>query len=484
MKTFRTCSPALRVLFPLLTLAVVPPLRGQSGLVGLEKSVVAAAAAARQGVVPLLVHRHRSSSKDHSQCLYRIASAVLVDGSGLALSTASAALEGSEIELIVGDRRLPAQLLGVDPVTRVCALRLGAPAPELRPLPTADASSLAPGRIVMLMGYSGSFMPQLSLALVSGVGECIVSGKLGSFLQLNPLGPPPDQGGAVLDLDGRLVAVFPGQPEPDSASGLPSGPGRTGATCYAIPFETARQLGTELSDHGRVRRPWLGVTILGPNLRLGDLVGLAREAALQISRVEPGSPAAQAGVRASDRILAFDGQPISNLPDLIRRIEQAGIDRIVTLRLERAGQILETSVRVAERPTSGATAPTTVWIGLRLVNQPPGAKRPGVLVQEVVDSALANWLGLQSGDLLVSLNGQMVEDVAQFDESSWLTPASGRIVVEADRQGRPVRVEFSPLEVRTDPGAVLLRLLQLEHTLGNLLGTPPPASDADPGHSP
>jgi serine protease Do len=473
MTTRSTGSSLIPVLLALLWFGVPPSLHGQSEIAGLERSLVAAASISKRGVAPLLVHRHRSNSTDHQACVYRIATVVLLDASGLALSTSAAAVDGSELEVVIGDRRLQARLLGVDWTSGLSAVRIESEAGELQPLLTTEAAALEPGRFVLLVGHSGSFLPQLALGLVGGIGECVVSGRLGSYLEFTPLGPPPEHGGAVIDLEGRLLAMFPGVPDASRPATAPGPrPCAGSGTCLAVPVRRAQEVANQLAEHGRVRRPWLGVTIEGPNLRLGALLGLVREASLRIARVESASPAAAADIRPADRILEFDGRPVSTLPDLVRRIEEAGVERPVRLRVERAGQVVTATVRVGERPST--PAPQVEWLGLRLASAGTDAATAGAIVRDVLDPALAKWLGLQVGDLLVSLNGRDVDDVGMFEGVEWLGSRDGKVVLEAVRDGQPLRIELSALDLRTDPHAVLLRLLQLEAGLRKLLSGPPP----------
>jgi S1-C subfamily serine protease len=476
-------STARRVL--LLLLAALAPSgvgRAQTDPGLSEGLLVQAVAAARGSVLPLLVHRHRSSSPEHQDCKYRIATAVALEPSGLFVSSAAVALDGAQFELVVGQQRIAATLLGADPLSGLSVLRLEGAAGQAG-LSAGEPDALSAGQFVIVLGYSGSLVPQITLGIAGGVGESIYAGRLGRFLQFTPLGPLPEHGGAVLDGRGRMLALYAGEPHRGSS------PRTTGAELpahelmgaspmrIALPDADARAIAREIAEHGLVRRRWLGVTVDGPNLQLGAIVGLDREAALRVARVEPGSPGAQAGVRPGDRILSFGGAPVTSLPELVQRIERAEIFQQVPLRVERGGTPLDLSIRIGEREGFSCLTPSLEWLGLRLANcrsqgaGPSDAQSPGggVLVSEVLNPALANWLGLTTGDRLVSINGAPVEDVSQFEGLGWLPPHGQKVTLGLLRHDSPLELQFSPLEVRTDPGALLLRLLRLEQGLERLL---------------
>jgi serine protease Do len=466
-------------------------LRAQAPAARLEASVVESVQAARAGVVPVLGHRHRASAPDHQDCRFRIASGIVIHD-GLVLTTAPMTNDDALYELVLGERRLPAELEGTDPVSGLALLRVAADA-GLRPLPSSDPAQLEAGRFLLVLGYSGSFLPTISLGVAAGVGQCVYSGKIGRFLQFTPLGQLPELGGAVLDLDGRFLGIYPGNPADARGSRTNASVevpltalGSTASSCFALPLATVQRLATELAAHGRVRRAWLGVTIEGPNPELESLVGLVRDAPLRIARVDAGSPAAEAGIQTGDRVLTFDGQPVSTLPQLVARIEGAAVGKPVGVRLERHGTVLDLQLHVGERRTAPRQEPTLEWLGVRLANdllpQPPygaevlsGSSRRCVVVREILSPALAAWLGLELGDVIVSIEGHRLEDVAQLEGSTWMGPADGRITLGVLRAGQVLHLEFSPMDVRTDPTAVLLRLLRLEQGLARVLPEQPAA---------
>jgi S1-C subfamily serine protease len=112
---------------------------------------------------------------------------------------------------------------------------------------------------------------------------------------------------------------------------------------FAIPSDEARPVVKELITRHRVDRGWIGVA-------LADISEDGTDPGVGVADVVRGSPAAQAGVRPGDVILAIDGQPIYNTLGLIRIVASQPPGRTVRLRIYRQGRAFEVSVVVGRRP--------------------------------------------------------------------------------------------------------------------------------------
>ncbi len=128
----------------------------------------------------------------------------------------------------------------------------------------------------------------------------------------------------------------------DTAIVSPSG-GSVGIA-FAIPSDEARPVVNELIAHHRVDRGWIGVALADISDEEGADPGVG------VADVVRGSPAAQAGIRPGDIILAIDGQPVYNTLGLIRIVASQPPGRNVRLRIYRGGRAFEVSVVVGRRP--------------------------------------------------------------------------------------------------------------------------------------
>ncbi|MEM1355916.1 MAG: PDZ domain-containing protein [Planctomycetota bacterium] len=112
---------------------------------------------------------------------------------------------------------------------------------------------------------------------------------------------------------------------------------------FAIPSDLALRVLTEIVEHGRVRRGWLGVEVTAPAVA-GEAMGLP------IARVLPGGPAAQAGLQGNDTIIAIEGMPVSDTAGFSRIVAEYGPGETLDLAIERDGQIYEVQITSGERP--------------------------------------------------------------------------------------------------------------------------------------
>ena len=126
-----------------------------------------------------------------------------------------------------------------------------------------------------------------------------------------------------------------------------SGLDREGVTL--VPASTLRRVVAELQSHGHIRRGYLGIT--ANPVRLPEGLGEAdQRVGLMLVAVEPGSPAASAGLALGDVLVALDGQPLRRMEGLLARLTGELIGQPVTLRVLRGGQPQDLTVVVGERP--------------------------------------------------------------------------------------------------------------------------------------
>ncbi len=162
-----------------------------------------------------------------------------------------------------------------------------------------------------------------------------------------------------------------------------------------------------------VERPagWAGVMVL-EDRKAGSPDEPAVSGVL-VGGVIEGGPAAQAGIRARDRILTVDGEPVSSMRDLVARIGSLEPDRWVTLTWERDGESLQKMLRLATRParTDGLEV-RKGWVGLQAIDLPPTLREhfgapedAGVMISAVEPSSPAEDAGFRVGDVVYEVEG-------------------------------------------------------------------------------
>jgi serine protease Do len=230
-------------------------------------------------------------------------------------------------------------------------------------------------------------------------------GVFDDFIQTDALINPGNSGGPLFNMRGEVVGVN---------TAIMSGGQGIG---FAVPINMVKDLLPNLRENGRLERGWLGVNI--DDARPGDDGRF-----LVVKDVYRRSPAANAGIRPGDRVLAVNGKPIGSYLQLLRKVALLAPGSETKLTLLREGQTQEVAVTLAARPAPEtlqalASPGNVAELGLVLRDLTPEVAGPlgyeaysGALVTGVVPRSPAAQAGLVVGDLVTEVNRRRVKDVA------------------------------------------------------------------------
>lgn len=265
-------------------------------------------------------------------------SGVIVDAARGFVLTNNHVVEGANlIEVTTKDnRRFRARLVGRDPGTDVAVLKIDAT--DLAEVPFGDSDKLEVGDYVLAIGNPFGLGQTVTSGIVSALGRSGLGIEgYEDFIQTDASINPGNSGGALIDLRGRLIGI-------NTAILAPNG-GNVGVG-FAVPINMARQVMDELVSHGTIKRGRIGIGVQDVTPELGQSAGIARSEGAIITQVEPRSPAAQAGIRPGDIVVAFNGLPIRSSTQLRNRIGLTRVDEQVELTLERNGSQRAVRVRI------------------------------------------------------------------------------------------------------------------------------------------
>ena len=227
-------------------------------------------------------------------------------------------------------RRVRARLVGSDASTDLAILRLPPKrAGELATLPLGRSEGVRPGDTAVALGNPYGLTRTVTAGVVSAVGRRITApdgAPIRDAIQTDAAINPGNSGGPLLDAEGRVIGVI-SQSRGDGLS-------------FAVPVDTLRRITPDLERHGEVRRAYLGVTTSDPERGGGALVLEAAE----------GGPAARAGLRAGDVILAVDGRRVSGPAALSAAIEDQRPGRRVRIEYRRGARTRSAEVVLGVRP--------------------------------------------------------------------------------------------------------------------------------------
>jgi S1-C subfamily serine protease len=252
-------------------------------------------------------------------------SGFVVTPDGFVLTNSHVVHDAKRITVALLDgTRAAASLVGDDPDTDLAVVRIDAP--HQTPLSFADSAALRVGQVAIAVGNPYGFDCTVTAGVVSALGRSLrtQSGHLvDDVIQTDAALNPGNSGGPLVDARGQVIGVNTAMIMP--AQGI----------CFAIAANTASFVMGKLIHEGRIRRAYLGVA--GQNVPLHRRVvryhELPHETGVFVVSTEPDSPAAAAGLRDGDLIVAYGDRPISGIDDLHRLLteEQAGVASPLTV---------------------------------------------------------------------------------------------------------------------------------------------------------
>jgi S1-C subfamily serine protease len=211
----------------------------------------------------------------------------------------------------------------------------------LHPAQLGDASTLQVGQLVVAIGNPHGFAGSVTAGVVSAVGRSLPARAGGTqrmidnVIQTDASLNPGNSGGALATSDGRVVGIN------TALAGMGLG--------LAVPVnDHTRGLIAALMREGRVRRAYIGVGAAPRPLPPNAVTALGRTTGIEVIDVATASPAAQAGVRPEDIVVALNGRPIESVEELQRLLSADAIDTPQEVTVLRAGAVLELEVRPTE----------------------------------------------------------------------------------------------------------------------------------------
>ena len=380
-------------------------------------------------------------------------------GSGFVISadgyivTNNHVVEGADSVLVrMSDRReFDAEIIGTDPRSDLALLRVkasGLPVLEL-----AGSDDLDVGEWVLAIGSPFGLDYSVTAGIVSAKGRSLPTERNENyvpFIQTDVAINPGNSGGPLFNLDGEVIGV-------NSQIFTRSG-GSIGLS-FAIPVSVVRDVVAQLKSDGRVTRGWLGVTIQDVDKNLAESFGLERPRGALVSQVGEDSPAQEAGLRAGDVIISFDGKDIptsSDLPHVVGLIKPGTTVQVEIVRDKKRKKMkVEVGGLDAENSYSLAAGSADEGYGGRMGLVVEGASpetlerwgiNGGVVVREVVPSSVAAEAGIVVGDVITLIGSEPVKSKKAFDRIVEKLPADGSVPLRLIRRGSPLFIGLKLVE--------------------------------------
>lgn len=364
-------------------------------------------------------------------------SGFIISGDGFIVTNYHVIENASRVEVRFADRETVrvARVVGRDPETDLALLKIEGD--DLVALPLGDSDRVRPGDWAIAVGNPLQFANTVTVGVVSAHGRALglseATAAFENFMQTDAAINPGNSGGPLLNARGQVVGINTAMRAYAQNIG------------FATPINTAKRVIDILKRDGRVRRGYLGITVADIDERYREAFELRSSDGVLVQSVEPGSPAAKAGIRRGDVVLEAAGQKIEEPRDLIDIVAYAGPDERVEFRLLRNNREERVTATTAERESAVPELPQAEPLaqtpsnrmGVAVLPLTPELRRQlalpaeqrGVVVAGVQPGTPADEAGLSSGDVIVEANGKPMTTVEAL-----------RDVVESTRGGRYIRL--------------------------------------------
>jgi serine protease Do len=339
-------------------------------------------------------------------------SGFLISPDGLILSNAHVVDGAREVTVKLSDHReFKAKVLGSDKTSDIAVLKIDAH--ELPVVRLGNSDELHVGDYVLAIGEPFGLEETATAGIVSAKARSLPGDGYVPFIQTDAAVNPGNSGGPLFDATGAVVGIN---------SQIYSNSGGYQGVAFAIPINLARQVEEQIVKTGKVAHGRLGVQVQGVDQALAESFKLDSPSGALVSKVEPGSAAAAAGVKSGDVILEYNGTPVADAGQLSMRVNTTPPGERATLKIWREGKPMTLTARIAS-----ATAGETVDANAGPADQAPlgltvrpltsdEREQAGVASGLVVENVQgrAAQAGIQQGDVLLGVDGEPVKSVAQL----------------------------------------------------------------------
>jgi serine protease Do len=358
--------------------------------------------------------------REHSEREDSLGSGVIVSPDGYILTNNHVVDGASDVKVTFSDKRqLQAKVIGTDAKTDIAVLKVeGSDFPAIT---VGDSNKVQVGDYALAIGDPFGVGQTVTMGIISAKNR----GGLGiedyeDFIQTDAPINPGNSGGALINDRGELVGI--------NTAILSHGSGGNEGIGFAIPVNLARSVMSQILEHGKVTRAYLGIMVQDVTPGIAKAMNLKDMKGVLVGDVNSTGPAHE-NLQRGDVILEVNGKPMADSRELRMTISMMAPDSSVDLKIERNGNTMDTKVKLGELPNEneqaknqgestgkaldGVNVETLDAQTARQLGLPASAT--GVVVTDINPSSALAEAGMQRGDVIQEVNHQPVKNVAELE---------------------------------------------------------------------
>lgn len=356
-------------------------------------------------------------------------SGVIISADGYIMTNNHVINNADEVEVTLNDKRsYIAEVVGTDPNTDLAILKIQEEG--LSFVPYGNSDLLEVGDWVLAVGNPFNLTSTVTAGIVSAKGRSInilnEEFAIESFIQTDAAVNPGNSGGALVNTKGELVGIN---------TAIASNTGAYTGYSFAVPVNVARKVVNDLLEFGAVQRAFIGVSIRDLNGKFAAEKGLNMTEGAYVNGLTEGGAAAVAGLKEGDIIVAVDGHPVKNVPELQERIGTYRPGDVAKVSVVRNEALRVFDVTLRNRNGDTGIVPRTSEALVQL----------GATLQPVSTDELRK-LGIRSGVKVTSVGKGKLQSAGVRD---------GFIITRVDRREVGTAEDFAKLLDRKTGGVLI-----------------------------
>jgi serine protease Do len=401
--------------------------------------------------------RRRPAPRSYERRQQGMGSGVVVDPRGYILTNEHVVREADELTItfqVPEELKFVGKVVGSDPRSDLAVIKIE----PKSPLPYAvlgDSDKVRVGDWSIAVGSPFGLEQTVTVGVISAMRQSLqIEGvSYSGLLQTDAAINRGNSGGPLVNIRGEVVGINTAIYAP---TGVFAGIG------FAIPSNRVKEVMDQLIEKGHVVRGWMGVEILPVNDVMAQQFGLEKTEGVLVNMVQPDSPAEKAGLKRGDVIVTFNGKPTPDpvvLRDLVGRTPPKTTVKMDVIRNGKKVPLTLTTTEMPKDPssTSGVTEEESneevepaEWEGARVAPLTPEwaqrfgvpAATAGVFVTGIRPGGLAERLGVDQGDVIVSVNRQPTPTLVAFQKAVKSLSTKDGVLLDVVRRGRSLYLSY------------------------------------------